>query len=97
MSRYRLQDDLTVEDAVMHCDYFMDWDGKDFQRAMSVRVLGVAVEVIARRFIGGDGIALQAEDYDLSEDKIEQALRWQLLPRDTRRRRVLKAIKGKPL
>jgi uncharacterized protein (DUF433 family) len=38
---------------------------------------GVPTDVIADRYLGGDSIEKMAEDYDLSEEHIEAALRFE--------------------
>jgi len=97
VSRYALLCGVTVEDAVLHCGYFLNWDGAEFHRTMSTRIRGVATSGLAQQFVAGDDVAGLAKWMGLTVKEVEDALRWELIPRRTRVRMVEKAIKRKPI
>jgi uncharacterized protein (DUF433 family) len=57
-----------------------------------IKGTGIPTRIIAQRFVAGEQICALADDYDLRAYMIDAALRWELLDRDARRRRIKKAL-----
>jgi uncharacterized protein (DUF433 family) len=58
------------------------------------RVAGISTDVLAARMRAGESIEALCDDYAITHEQVEDAIRWELIPRRSRVRLVEALVKA---
>jgi len=82
----KLPEHVGIRESILHPTYWLPRlsDGPGYE----THVCGVGTEIIASRFRAGESVTALANDYGLTWQGVEAALRWEMYSRRVRVRSV---------